>query len=187
MHGVLLVAYRRFLADRFGKAVADQVFPDDAHLDPRAVYPDGTFQNLIQAGAAAAGRQTDRLLREFGAHAIASFHELYPGTFPPEGARRFLANLEKNVHERLPTILPGAEPPALGITDLGAGQLRIIYRSSRNLCPMLAGMLEGTGVHYQTPLRYTEETCMRRGDPQCTFLVQVQQTLLPRGKTRPPR
>jgi len=189
LHGLLLVAYRRFLADRFGESLADEVFAKHQRIQARQVYPDPILFELIEGGVARTRKPAEQLLREFGAHALQTFYELHPTYFPPEGARRFLMQLEETVHSRVREMMPGAAPPQLKVKDLGAGRLRISYRSQRNLCPLLAGLLDGTGTHYQTPVRHIEETCMRRGDAECSFLVEVQQTLLPRGtrKTLPPR
>jgi hypothetical protein len=180
----VLVAYQRFLEDRFGPALADAAFVGQERPSRHKSYPDEAFAMLVDVSAGLAKRPRDSLLREFGAHLIGTLHQLFPGFFPSEGARRFLVQLEGMVHHRIREAMPGAAPPHLTIEDMGGGCLRIQYCSDRSLCPLVAGMLDGTGAHYQTPVRYVEETCMRNGDPACTFLVEVQQTLLPRGMPR---
>jgi hypothetical protein len=49
---------------------------------------------------------------------------------------------------------------------------------------MLGGMLDGVGAHYQTPVRYSQDTCVKTGGDQCTFMIEVQQTLLPRARKK---
>jgi hypothetical protein len=186
LHGVVFAAYERFLGDRFGKGLADEVFARYPALSPRGVHPDAVFLELVDVGARLAQRSPDRLLREFGAQLIGIFHELYPTFFPSEGARRFLVQLDKPTAGRIREVVAGSSPPHLDVRDLGAGRLRIEYHSERNLCALLAGMLDGTGTHYQTPVRHREESCRRRGDPLCVFMVEVQQTLLPRTQRKKP-
>ena len=108
MHGVLLVAYRRFLADRYGAKLADDVFVRHKRVAARQTYPDETFAGLVDVGASLARREPDRLLREFGAALVGTFHEMYPSYFPPEGARRFLLGLDSVAHARIKDLLPGA-------------------------------------------------------------------------------
>jgi hypothetical protein len=184
VHGVLLVAYRRFLADRFGAKLADEVFARHKRVGPRQTYPDETFAGLVDHAASLARREPDGMLREFGSALLGTFHEMYPSYFPPEGARRFLLGLDSVAHARIKDLLQGAQPPKLELSDLGGGRIKMIYQSDRKLCAMLGGMLDGVGAHYQTPVRFTQQTCMRKGEPQCTFLIEVQQTLLPRGRKR---
>src|SRR5262249_34210062 len=111
--------------------------------------------------------------------AIATLHELHPSAFPSEGARRFLTKLEHEAAQPVREFLPDASSKLFKLEDLGSGRLRIKHRSRDALCPILAGLLDGTGAHYQTPGRHVEEPCARRGDDVCTFVVEVQQTLLP--------
>jgi len=186
LHGLILVAYKRFLQDRFGSALAAEVVGAQ-RLQPRELYPDALFQQLVDDGAARANRSREHLLREFGAHAVGTFFELYPAYFPPEGARRFLTQLEEIIQARVRETLAGAAPPPLelSVRDCGGGRIEIRYRSRRNLCSMLAGLLDGTGTHYQTPVRHVQQTCARNGDPECMFVVEVQQTLLPRTVKKP--
>jgi hypothetical protein len=178
-----LVAFRRFVADRFGRAAAEQLFPKD-RLDARKGYPYAVFDDTLAACVGLTGHPRDRLLRELGAHAITTFFALYPGSFPAQGARRFLVQVEQAVDQRLKELLPEKPPRPIAVTDLGSGQLRLEYRSARDLCPLVFGLLDGTSVHYQTPMRYSEETCRRKGDQVCAFMVEVQRTQLPRTKPR---
>jgi hypothetical protein len=180
----LLVAYRRFLADRFGAKLADEVFSRHKRVVARQTYPDEVFAGLVDLAASLARRDPDGMLREFGSALLGTFHEMYPSYFPPEGARRFLLGLDALVHTRIKELLPGAQPPRLEVSDLGSGRIKLIYRSERNLCAMLGGMLDGVGAHYQTPVRYSQETCVKNGGENCTFNIEVQQTLLPRARKK---
>src|SRR5579884_3302445 len=168
LHGVLVRAYERFLEDRFGAALAGQVFASRGRPGARDTIADEVFFELVDHGAELAKREREQLLREFGAHLLGTLHELYPLHFPPAGARSFLLSLDKVAHPRIREQLAGAAPPDLEIEDPGGGKLRIRYRSPRQLCSLLAGMLDGTGAHYQTPVRHYQESCMLKGAQQCT-------------------
>ena len=184
MHGVLLVAYRRFLADRFGAKLADEVFSRHKRVVARQTYPDEVFAGLVDMAASLARREPDVMLREFGSALLGTFHEMYPSYFPPEGAKRFLLGLDTVAHARIKDLLPGSAPPRLDVSDLGGGRIKLIYKSDRALCAMLGGMLDGVGAHYQTPVRYSQDTCVKTGGDQCTFMIEVQQTLLPRARKK---
>ena len=184
MHGVLLVAYRRFLADRFGAKLASDVFVRNKNVVARQTYPDEAFAGLIDRAASLARREPDGLLREFGISLISTFHEMYPSYFPPEGAKRFLLGLDTIAHARIKDLLPGSAPPKLDVTDMSGGRIKMVYHSDRKLCALLAGMLDGVGSHYQTPVRHYQESCVKNGAPQCVFMIEVQQTLLPRARKK---
>jgi predicted hydrocarbon binding protein len=184
VHGVLFVAFRRFLEGRFGAELADDVFAKQNEPSATGVYADDGFMGLLAQGATLSRIDQDRLLREFGAELISFFHERYASYFPPEGARRFLLQFERGLGSRIREALPGAAPPRMEVHDIGSGRLRMDYHSPRKMCPLLAGLLDGTSTHYQTPVRHHEESCARKGHSHCSFIVEVQQTLLPRSNRK---
>ena len=184
MHGMLMLAYRRFLTDRFGDALAGQVFSGLESLDPKAVYQDDRFFSLLQDGSQRTKIPGERLLREFGAHTVMIFHELYPAYFASAGAKSFLLQVESLIHARIRESVAGAQPPQLRIEEVSRNQLRIEYTSARKLCVMLAGLLDGTSIHYQTPMRYREERCMLKGETSCIFQVTIEQTMWPRSRPK---
>jgi hypothetical protein len=164
--------------------MAEQAFAGKPKFDPAGTYSDEIFFALLEQGTRLARREADRLLREFGAELIAIFHEQYPTSYPPEGARRFLLSLSDLWQARIEDSRPGVPSAPIIVSELEGGKLRVAYQSPRRLCPLVAGMLEGAGAHYQTPVRHHEETCARKGDAQCLFVVEVQQTLLPRASRK---
>ena len=67
--------------------------------------------------------------------------------------------------------MPDARPPELKVTDLGEDGLEIVYTSPRRICPLLRGLVEGTGRIYDERLEIEEPECMHRGDPVCRVVV----------------
>ena len=87
-------------------------------------------------------------------------------------ARDFLLTVETPIHDTVRETMPDARPPELKVTDLGADGLEIVYASSRRICPLLRGLVEGTGRVYGETLEIEEPECMHRGDPACRVVVR---------------
>jgi Haem-NO-binding len=69
--------------------------------------------------------------------------------------------------------IANAQPPQLRVSELGDDGVMIDYRSARQLCVLLRGLVEGTARHYGEVADIAEPTCMQRGDPACTFEVRL--------------
>jgi heme-NO-binding protein len=129
---------------------------------------------LLEQAAQRTGRETDEILFDFGVFtAETTFARLYPAFFDVSpGARAFLLTVETRIHELVRATIPKAGPPQLRVSPLGEDGVEIVYDSPRRLCVLLRGLTEGTARHYGEHTAIEELTCMRRGDPACTFEVR---------------
>jgi predicted hydrocarbon binding protein len=50
----------------------------------------------------------------------------------------------------------------------------VVYASSRRLCPVAVGLVEGVGAEFGESLSVTEERCVHRGDERCELVVTRQ-------------
>jgi len=174
VHGLIFASFHDYLLTRHGAEVANDVTADEPQYTLSEAYPDEQFLALLERACAQTALSRDDLLFEFGAFtASTTFARLYSGLFKlSPTARDFLLTVETPIHEVVREALPEARPPELGVTDLGADGLEIVYTSPRRICAMLRGLVEGTGEVYGEPLELEELECMHHGAAACRFVIR---------------
>ncbi|MHB8470434.1 MAG: heme NO-binding domain-containing protein [Gaiellaceae bacterium] len=170
MHGLIFTSFRRF---------ADELDPELAEAASgyagSKTYPDEELEALVQRAAGVTGQSRDGVLRAFGTFtARTTFHELYPAFYESTGGTRaFLLRVESHIHELVRATLPGSAPPRLRATPLGETDVVVSYTSSRNLCDLAEGLIEGVAARYGEQVTIEQPQCMHRGDPTCALIVTV--------------
>jgi hypothetical protein len=175
VHGVVFTSFRDYVTDRHGRETAQQVFANGStHLLSEA-YPDEELLALLGRTADVSGRDLDDIVFDFGVFtAQKTFARLYPAFFAISlSAREFLLTVETRIHELVRATIPNASPPQLHVSEHGEVGVRIVYTSSRQLCVLLRGLVDGTARHYGEQADVVETTCMRRGDEACSFDITL--------------
>ncbi|MGH2508031.1 MAG: heme NO-binding domain-containing protein [Ktedonobacteraceae bacterium] len=193
MHGLIFVTWEKYLLERFQWDMVEEYrrqLEINAANTPLAIrtYPD----ELLLAGVGAAHKITsvpvDTLLREYGHYFIANSLTRHRCAYLLNQAHngRDLLLAMRNGHEQMAQLPEGLTPPLFEyrVHPHNAQTLALIYDSPRQLCPLLQGAIEGSADYYGEQVSIAEQTCMRRGDPACTFLItfsrvqpQVEHTL----------
>jgi hypothetical protein len=175
VHGVIFTSLREYLTASHGHEFAGDVFGDQPEFLLTESYPDEQFLLLLDRTTRASGRSLDAVVHDFGVFtAITTFTRLYPAFFSvAASAREFLLTVEGRIHELVRATIPNAAPPKLHVTELDGDGVSIVYSSPRQLCVLLRGLAQGTASHYGEQATITEQTCMRRGDPECLFEVRL--------------
>ena len=178
MHGVIFTSLRDFVGATHGADAARELFNGEPVYLLSESYPDERLFALVERAGELTGLDGETLLYEFGVFtAQSTFSRLYPAFFAiSPSARDFLLTVETRIHELVRATIPHASPPALAIREHGDDGVAIEYTSPRHLCVLLRGLAEGTARHYGETTDITEKTCMRRGDPACTFEVRFSPT-----------
>jgi predicted hydrocarbon binding protein len=52
-----------------------------------------------------------------------------------------------------------------------SGDLVMDYLSSRNMCALAQGFVEGAAAWYGEPVTFEHAACTAHGDPHCTFRI----------------
>lgn len=136
-------------------------------------YPDQMTLNLVKATAEVSGLPVDTVLVEFGKFWISNTGKTsYPTFFKllPASPREFLLNMNR-VHKLATKSIPNAVPPSFLYDELPDGRLLMHYKSERNLCQVLRGLILGVGTYFNQELEVREIACMRKGDAQCTMEI----------------
>lgn len=135
-------------------------------------YPDAEIEALV--GAAACKLNVDRaaVLRWFGRSAMPVLAERYPGFFEGHAsALPFLLGINNVIHAEVRKLYPGAECPHFRLSQPADGALGMEYLSSRRLCPLAQGFVEGAAAFYAEAVDFVHVACVEEGDRCCVFRI----------------
>ena len=135
-------------------------------------YPDSEIEALVAAAMQALSLDRDAVLRWFGQNAMPVLAEVYPAFFEgPANAREFTAGVNHIIHSEVRKLYPGAACPHFRLSDGADGQLVMDYLSTRNMCALAQGFVEGAAAWYGEAVDFTHTACTRHGDPHCRFEI----------------
>ena len=180
VNGVFHRGLKRFVVDEYGREVWDAVRAD-AGVEPQVYLPvdarpDREFISLVEALPAHVDESPFDLLESFGERLASSLLETYGDRVVDDdwGAMELLASVESDVHAPLRRHNEALDPPKLACVREGPDRVRVVYESSRRLCPVAVGLVRGVGEAFGEALSVTEERCMHRGDERCELVVARQ-------------
>lgn len=175
MHGIVFTSFRHYVASRFGRERAAKLWSGKPPYLMTAAYPDDEFGRLFEEVREDTGVDARRLMRDFGVFAASrTFAMLYPAYFDEAATTRaFLLGVEERIHVLVRATIPDAAPPHLRVEPLGEDGVRIRYDSTRGLCTLLEGLVEGTAGHYGETAAIAQTECMHDGAPACVFDVRL--------------
>lgn len=178
MHGLIFFYIQKF-ADEASKGNASwdplrsSVATTSKKYLPSGVYPDADAVHLLQSIAQSAGRPLPKILEQFGAF-LAPHLVKVAGTHidPSWRTLDLIEHTESIIHAMIRSANPGAAPPVLETVRQSPNELHLVYTSARRLCPLALGLMRGMAKHYGEEIVIEEPSCMLRGDPFCSFVVQ---------------
>jgi hypothetical protein len=180
MHGLIFVTWEKYLAERFSTSFLalyrEKIgeTPATAPLTSR-VYDD----KLLLTGVATVNELTrvpvDSLLREYGRYFLMNglTGSLCSHLLTRVHSGRELLLTMRDAHTQMRRMPAGLTPPVFtydAVYDQD-NALTLIYDSSRQLCPLLCGAIEGAAARYGQQVQIREIACMRYGAPACRFSV----------------
>jgi len=180
VHGVIFASFVDYVAARHGSDVASEILSDQPVFLLSEAYEDERLLALINRASELTGIPESELVHQVGVFtAQQTFARLYPAFFAVAGGTRaFLLSVETFIHELVRATIPNASPPRLHVQPLGDDGVTINYTSSRRLCALLAGLVDGTARHYGEEVEVDQTDCMLRDDPACVFEIRVSPGML---------
>lgn len=153
-------------------------------IDPRQDYADSKVFHLLEQAADALGLEETDLHFTLGRH-------MAPGLLEMGRSMGVLQEGWKSLDilENLPRVMEAAQQLVDSQTKpvevvrtlrLQYNEVAVVYRSPRQLCHLLRGILEGLGEEFEEPVLVKEPVCMRRGGPLCRMAVTLDDPLLAR-------
>ncbi len=177
MKGVINKGIQEMVVSRFGhetwEAVRRRAGVEEEFFLLTEDYPDEGTEKLVQAAALVLDLPVEGVMVEFGRYWFTHVAPvLYPTYIALAGSSpvEMLKNVDR-IHRLVTRNLPSASPPSFQVEEGEDGMLRFHYYSTRGLCPVVRGVVEGIGEYFGKPLAVTEVECALQGDHHCVFEV----------------
>lgn len=177
MHGLIFFYLQKFADAAVGNAswesIRSSVATSAKKYLPAGVYPDADAVAILTSLSETVGRPLPVVLEQFGTF-LAPHLVKVAGTViePSWRTLDLIEHTESIIHAMIRTTTPGAAPPVLEAVRQGPRELHLVYASGRRLCPLAVGLMRGIAAHYHETIRIEEPSCMLRGDPFCSFVIE---------------
>ncbi len=136
-------------------------------------YSDGDIEALVASAATKLDLSRGDVLRWFGQTAMPVLAELYPAFFEPHrSSRSFVLGVNSIIHAEVRKLYTGADCPHFNFRDGADGALLMDYRSSRRMCALAQGFIEGAANQYGETLEFRHDSCVEHGASYCVFHIQ---------------
>jgi predicted hydrocarbon binding protein len=176
MKGIVFNLFEEVVTRERGPSLWDALLSDaalDGAYTSLGTYPDAHMQRLVGVAADRLGMTDAEVLRWFGRRAIRCLAERYPMFFHDvPNTRAFLLSLNHIIHPEVRKLHPGAEVPVFEFELEPPEALRMSYISTRRLCHLAEGFIEGTADWFGERVAVRQAECMSRGDARCVFDVR---------------
>lgn len=178
MRGLVLTSLQQFVTSNLGEAAWLELL-ERAGLSDRTYlisgsYPDSDVVAIVSAASAKAGIPAVDLVRSFGEFIVPGLLRTYRAFVKPAWRTLdLIAEVEVQVHKAVRLRDPDAAPPRLRAIRTGPTQVVVHYDSPRRLCALAEGIAAGVAKHYGERIKISQSTCMHRGDPECTLVVDL--------------
>ncbi|MFM9194618.1 MAG: heme NO-binding domain-containing protein, partial [Planctomycetia bacterium] len=140
---------------------------------PAGVYPDADAVAILTALAETTGRPLPAILEEVGRFLAPHLVKVARSVIDPTWRTLdLIEHTEAIIHAMIRSTTPGAAPPVLEAVRPSPAELHLVYSSARRLCPLAVGLMRGIAAHYGETIRIEEPSCLLRGDPFCSFVVE---------------
>lgn len=140
---------------------------------PSNVYPDAEAVQWLEAIAADTHEPLGDVIRRFGEFLAPHLLKLAgPQVSPQWRTLDLIEHTESLIHTMVRAANPGATPPVLQVVRPTADEAHMVYSSSRQLCTLAEGLLQGMARCYGERLSVEQTSCMLRGDPFCSFVIR---------------
>ena len=189
VHGIIFFFLQKFAdvaatGSTSWKGVRASTATSAAKFLPSGVYPDADAVAILTTIAETTGRPLPSILEEFGQFLAPHLVKVAsPVVDPAWRTLDLIEHTEAIIHTMVRSTTPGAAPPVLETVRQSPDELHLVYSSARRLCPLAVGLMRGIAAHYGETIRIEEPSCLLRGDPFCSFVVEhvVTDTHAPRS------
>lgn len=179
MYGVIFDFLRDYTIERHGgRDTWNALLGANGHSNhkiffPTLEYPDEQIVALAQTASQALDLPLPVVLEDFGAYTagkLLSFYHMYT-----DGVHDTFGVIEKaggSIHHAIHRHNPDRKPPALTAHRESDDFLEIHYRSQRQLCDVVKGIVRGLGERFDERFAINETQCMHDGASECIIGVK---------------
>lgn len=178
MHGLIFFYLQKFAdvaaaGSTSWKGIRSSVTTSAGKFLPSSTYPDADAVAILSTIADTTGRPLPAILEEFGHYLAPHLVKVAgPVVDPAWRTLDLIEHTEAIIHAMVRTTTPGAAPPVLETVRQSPDELHLVYSSARRLCPLAVGLMRGIAAHYGETIRIDEPSCLLRGDPFCSFVIE---------------
>jgi hypothetical protein len=173
--GIIFNLLEEFVDETLGDAAYEEILETcdlettDPFVGPGS-YPDEDLLALVGKTVERQGTGMPDGLRAFGRFCIPQLALRFPAFLAPHtSAKSFLLSVDDLHTLEVRKLLDDARPPRFDYADPAPDRLVMRYSSSRRLCHLVEGLIEGVAQHFGDPITYRQSSCMERGDGACEF------------------
>jgi len=136
-------------------------------------YPDEELEKLVETACDMLGMTREAVLRWFGTESMPLLAKAYPGFFANHASSRtFVAGINNVIHAEVRKLYTGAECPHFNIREPMEGVMTMDYRSSRRMCALAQGFVEGAAQYYCEDVEFIHVACTGSGADRCMFEIR---------------
>lgn len=187
MHGMIFGELKKFVDSNLGGdswvTLLDKAGLDKRVYIPVKEYPDKEAVQLVVTASEITGIKIPDLLRTFGKYMVPDLLLLFRRQIQPDwNLMDLYAQIEDTIHNVVRLRNPGAKPPQLRVERKSPEEVVIFYSSSRRMCALGIGLIQGIAETFGESVDINESTCMHKGDACCTIAVKLNK---PIGLSKP--
>ena len=177
MKGIVFNLLEQVVVQHHGDAVWEKLLEQtelSGSYTSLGSYPDSEIERLVMAASAMLSIPPSEVLRWFGREAMPLLAQRFPVFFTPHRQTiPFLKSVNSIIHPEVRKLYAGAGCPHFHFSDTPDGGLRIGYNSSRKLCALAHGFIEGAAGQFQEKAEVEHVSCMNKGDERCDLVVRT--------------
>ena len=178
MHGLIFFYLQKFAdvaaaGSTSWKQVRSSVATSGTKYLPSGTYSDADAVAILSSIAECSGRPLPFILEEFGQYLAPHLIKVAGAHVDPTWRTLdLIEHTEAIIHTMIRATAPGASPPVLETARPSPNELHLVYNSARRLCPLALGLVRGIAAHYGETVTIAEPSCLLRGDPFCSFVIE---------------
>jgi hypothetical protein len=178
MKGIIFNVVEEAVVAEHGEETWETIL-DAAGLDGAwtsvGMYPDEDLDALVGAGSSVLGVPPPELLRHLGHVCLLGLARRYPHFFEPfDRTRPFLLTLNDVIHPEVRKLHADARPPEFWFDEEDPDTLVMHYGSSRRLCLLAEGMVQGAATRFAERARVSQPACMHEGADRCVLTISFE-------------
>lgn len=175
MHGIVHKGLKDHVDEDVDGVGWDEVAAS-AGIEPKLYLPVSHYPDEeVTAALAIISERTDAteqsVQREFGRYLAPPLLDTFKAHIRDDwGTQETILALE-TIYEQLATLDDSAASASVSTRAVGEDVV-VTYRSERELCALLTGVVFGIAAHHDDTIAVSKRACLREGDDHCELLVR---------------
>jgi hypothetical protein len=176
MKGIVFTSLGDMVEEKFGletwNALLAQVeLPSGGLYTAGGTYPDEEMFTLVAGLSKLVNIESPKLVEAFGIYMFPILASKYPNFLEQKDLKTFLKSIDEVIHVEVRKLYPDASLPSISYEDPSPNELILNYRSSRKLCALAIGLIQGAATHFNTNVRIKQPECMLKGADHCRLEI----------------